>query len=70
MMDQNADGLVDVADLVALHGIMGRELTHARARVRTPRLPFAAGRVELLMHARAVEHGPTVRLLEHAKIDG
>ena len=24
MMDQNADGLVDVADLVALHGIMGK----------------------------------------------
>ena len=32
MMDQNADGLVDVADLVALHGIMGIEtsLRHSK----------------------------------------
>merc|ERR1739848_691552 len=29
MMDQNADGLVDVADLVALHGIMGKPADEA-----------------------------------------
>merc|ERR1719309_434460 len=29
MMDQNADGLVDVADLVALHGIMGNPANEA-----------------------------------------
>merc|ERR1711872_878602 len=29
MMDQNADGLVDVTDLVALHGIMGKPADEA-----------------------------------------